>query len=513
MVVKYKDVTGDMTGRFDAVIIGTGAAGPVAAARLAKAGLSVAMVEEGGYYTSRDFTSNAPDMVAKLYRNAGILMLEGKPNIAFSEGCCVGGGTVVNAGVSWRTPEDVLEKWGRDFGIEEATPAVMEQYFEEIEERISVRPQDEESLGRDLRLFRDGSVKMGFRTIPVKRNQVHCCGCNNCILGCPADAKQSTLVTYVPDAMEAGAALYTNCRIDRIIMKEGRAAGVEGSFRLPGRTRSGNGAGNGRPYKLRLSADAVILACGALETPALLLRSGFKSRPIGRNLFIHPNVKGVGVFPDDIYGWKGTAQGWQVHEFLDRGILMATTHVPLAFLGLFNRGLANKNFDEASIYNRMLICGLLSEDTTTGRVTVTRGGRTRARYQITALDIERFKEGLVHLADLLFAAGADRMALPFRQLTEITKDEGTAPIKNVNPKPGDVEVLTVHAMGTTGMGSDPSVSAVDPFGKLHGAPNIFVVDASLFPSAVKVNPMLSIMAFAARNADHIIDGFPRLRIG
>ena len=279
---------------------------------------------------------------------------------------------------------------------------------------------------------------------------------------------------------------------------------------IPGRNPSDNGSGAGR-HRLKLTADAVILACGALETPALLLRSGLKSRPVGRNLFIHPNVKGVGVFPDEINGWKGTIQGWQVHEFLDHGLLMATTHVPLAFLGLFLHGLGNKNYDTASLYNRMLMCGVLSEDTTTGRVTVTRGGKTRARYQITRLDIERFKDGLVHLADLVFAAGAERMTLPFRQLTEITREDGTGPIKKINPKPADVEVLTVHAMGTARMGTDPGTSVVDPFGRLHGASNIFVVDASLFPSAVKVNPQISIMAFAARNGDFILDSFPRLR--
>ncbi len=203
-IVRFSHVAGkpDFTDDADVVVIGTGAGGAAIAAELAEGGRSVILLEEGDHYTSVDFGLDPPTMIKKLYRNAGTAVIRGTPNIIFSEGRCVGGSTVINGGMSWRTPEKVLKRWQWELGLTDMTPQRLDPYFAKVEERISVGPQDPESVGRDAELMIKGADKLGYKWIPAMRNQKHCAGSNNCAFGCPTDAKQSTLLTYIPRALQ-----------------------------------------------------------------------------------------------------------------------------------------------------------------------------------------------------------------------------------------------------------------------------------------------------------------------
>ena len=304
------DHHGDSVLDADVVIVGSGAGGAALAAELAEGGLDVVVLEEGRYWSTRDFTANASQMIRQMYRDGGATMALGSPPVLYQEGRAVGGSTVVNGGMSWRTPEKILDRWWREAGLDGIRAADMEPYFERVERRIHVRTQDPESIGRDNQLLKIGADAKGWKVIPNLRNQVHCPGSNNCAFGCPTGAKQSALVSYVPRALHFGARLYSDVRVERITRSGKRATGVVGHVVR---------ADGGRGHRLTVRAKLVVSACGAIHSPALLDRSGFRSPSgmVGKNLSLHPNVKLVAIFDEDVRGWEGVHQAYQVREALE----------------------------------------------------------------------------------------------------------------------------------------------------------------------------------------------------
>ncbi len=264
-VFNRDDFYGDTVLGCDVVVVGSGAGGSTAAAELAEAGFDVIVLEEGSYYGTKDFKPNALDMIRKMYRDGGASAAIGRPPILFQEGRTVGGSAVVNGGMSWRTPERILEDWAKDYGLPGLRPAALEPYFERVERRIHVAYQDPESIGRDNQLLKEGADKLGWAIDPNLRNQLHCAGSNNCAFGCPTGAKQSTLVTYIPRALHFGARVYSNVRINKITQHGKRATGVSGHVIRPNGTRG---------HRVTVRAKVVIAACGSIQTPALLHRSG-----------------------------------------------------------------------------------------------------------------------------------------------------------------------------------------------------------------------------------------------
>jgi choline dehydrogenase-like flavoprotein len=505
MVTSFDEVEGrpDLADACDVVVVGTGAGGAAIAAELAEGGREVVMLEEGGHYTAKDFTVDAPEMLRKLYRNAGTAVIRGRPNVIFSEGRCVGGSTVVNGGISWRTPEKVLKRWVWEHGLSDLSPERMEPIFAKVEERVSVAPQDPGSVGEDSELLRRGAERLGYRVVPVKRNQKHCCGSNNCVFGCPTDAKQSTLVTYVPRALARGARLYATCRVERILVEPGgdraRAVGVSGRFRDPQTGRLGP--------RLTVRAKVVVLAAGATQTPTLLLRNRLanSSGQVGRNFLIHPNAKAIAIYDHDVVGWKGTIQGYQIHEFIDEGIIMTTSFVPPGLLALSLPHFGAESLGLMRDYNRMVVAGTLVEDTHAGRVGLDVFGETKMSYQLDRVDVERLVRGIALLSEIYFESGARRVLLPFASLEEIRSPDEIRKLYERPIPAAEIECLTVHAMGTCRMGRDPKRSVVGAFGESHDVRGLFIADASVFPTAIGVNPQISIMALATRTGMHLLE--------
>ena len=491
-----EDWTGDRALECDVVVVGSGAGGAVMAAELAEGGLDVIVLEEGGYHPTSEFTAETTKMIRKLYRDGGATFAIGSPPVAYQEGRAVGGSTVINGGMSWRTPEKILDRWWREEAVERIRPVEMGRYFERVERRISSSYQDPWTIGRDSQLMKEGADKLGWEVIPNIRNQFHCAGTNNCAFGCPTGAKRSTLVTYVPRALSFGARLYADCKVERVMIHDQRAVGVEGRVLAP----NGEGA-----QRFTVRAKAVVSSAGAMHTPALLFRSGVKAKRLGHNLSLHPNVKVIAVFDENVEGWKGVHQAYQVREFQDEGYLFAAVNLPPSIVSmgspLYGAALGELLRD----YHRIVVAGMLLEDSVTGRVRLGPGGLPMAFYKLSDFDAHRLVRGTALLSELLFSVGARRIILPFEGVDDLRSPDDIQKLFAHPIHKGGMEVVTVHLMGTAAMGEHPERHVCDSFGKVRGLAGLYVSDASLFPSPIGVNPMETIMALSTRNAERLLD--------
>ena len=494
------EIRSDQIVNADVVVVGSGSGGATAAAALAETGLEVVILEEGALHRTESFTTDPIRGIQRLYRDAGTSVILGTPSILFAEGRCVGGSTVINGGMCWRTPERVLDEWTRDQGLPDVSPHAMEPHFERAEEILHSEPQQPDTLGRHSHLFLEGAQKLGWAPETNRRNMRRCMGLNNCALGCPTGAKQSMLVTEVPRALRAGARLFTHARVRRLLFKGRRAIGVRGDFL----------SARGRPtHGFEVHAPLVVLAAGARHTPGILLRSRVRNRALGRHLQVHPNAKVVGVFDERIDPWVGAHQTHQLHEFLDEGILIAYATVPPGLLASGLPGLGADHAARMRQYNHMLTAGALVEDTGEGRVRLGLDLQPYMTFRLSPRDVETIHRAVALTSELLFAAGAREVLLPFAHLPRLGSSDEIQRVHALPRRPGATELMTVHIMGSARMAADPRDGVVDPWGFVHGIEGLAIADASLFPSSVGVNPQESIMALVLRNAERMADAARR----
>ncbi len=492
-------VGSDLSLECGVVVVGSGAGGATVAAELAEAGVDVIVLEEGGYHPTASFTAGTGRALRTLYRDGGGGMAVGRPSVLYAEGRCVGGSTVVNGGMSWRTPARVLQRWAEREGLRAIGERDLDPYFAEIESRLSVGPQDPETIGRDSALFRDAARARGWQVVPNRRNQLHCAGTSSCSSGCPTGAKQSMLVTSVPRALAAGARLYADVRVDRVTRGAGAGVtGVTGHVVRPG---------GGRGPALTVRARAVVAAGGAIQTPALLARSGLRPAfgQLGRNLSVHPNAVVTAFFDQDVTGWQGVHQAFQVREFTGEGLLLtATSLTPSMLAGIVPAYGAELGALMAD-YNRIVTAGPLVSDTGTGRIRYLPGLGPQVFYQLTERDAARVVRGVELTAEALFTAGARRVLLPFEGAPVVrTPAELGRLLARPVPRRA-LQLFSIHLMGTARMSADPRRGVTGSFGEVHGVPGLIVADASLFPGPVGINPMETVIALALRNARRLLE--------
>lgn len=499
MITYGKDIDKDLVENCDVVVIGSGAGGGSMAAELAEGGLDVVILEEGGYYTSKDFSIDSYKAIPMLYRDAGSTVIMGKPNIIFNEGKCVGGSTVINGGMCWRTPERVLQRWRWEMGLDELTPKHLEPFFEKVEERVHIAPQSPQSLGRGDMMIKQTADKLGWHIRPNKRNQNGCTGEGVCVFGCPTDKKQSVLITYIPRALNKGARLYTDVKAVKVLVKNGAAVGVVA--RVIDRA-----TGKKTKRKVTVNAKTVVAAGGAMQTPILLMNSGVKcSGNVGKHLHCHPNVKVVGIFDEEICYWKGVHQGHQIHEFIEEGLIMTLAVVPPSLTALSFPQIGRDSLDLLEQWNHMLVMGGIVDDTTHGYVKRAPWGDPLPFYQIDHVE----RNGMLRLASIIsyfmFEMGAKKVLLPFSKLEELKSPDDIRKIYEADIKPEEIEVLTVHAFGTSRMGGNPKLSVVNPYGECWDVKKLFVADSGVVPSSLGVNPQETIMALSTRTGQYILE--------
>jgi choline dehydrogenase-like flavoprotein len=366
---------------------------------------------------------------------------------------------------------------------------------------LSVAPVGADIMGANGEVMERGRRELGYSGGPIRRNARGCHGSGVCAFGCPLDAKLGMHVTYLPLAARAGARIISGCRVEGLVIEGGRAVGVRGSIVDPE-----TGAVQ-RDARFEVRAQRVVLAAGAVYTPALLQRQGVanSSRQVGRNLRIHPGCGVLGVFDHDLHAWKGVMQSYYVDEKLRDGILVEATYPPPG-VGYSAGGVGGKGSDLKDFlarYRQTAAAGLIISDSGTGRVRATPGGGLLIAYNLSADDLRKTLEGIRLTTEIYLAAGAQEVHTLLPGLPAVRKREELSWITDGKWTAADLKLSAYHPMGTCRMGKDPRSSVVDDFGRAHDVPGLVVTDASILPGSTYVNPQITIMALAARSARHL----------
>jgi choline dehydrogenase-like flavoprotein len=399
----------------------------------------------------------------------------GAPPIVLPLGRGLGGTTLVNSGTCFRTPPPVLQRWAREYGLE-LDEATLRPCFERVERALSVAEVSPELAGANAAVARRGAERLGWSHGYLRRNARGCVGSGVCVFGCPTSAKQHTGITYIPRATAAGAQIVTDADVREVRVVGGRARGV--SARLP----------HGR--RLEVRAPTVVVACGTIHTPLLLERSGLPdaSGQRGRNLALHPATAAFARMDDVVDMARGVPQSFYIDEFAAEGIMFEGVAGPPAYAAMSLPLTGDAHTRAMADYRRLAQFGLMVSDSSRGRVRAV-AGRPVIRYDLGDEDLAKFRSGLARLRELFLAAGANEVYLPL--------PPGVPPER---ARARDLTLMAFHPLGTARADARASHGVTDGDLALHGVAGLHVADGSVVPSALGVNPQLTIMALATRLA-------------
>jgi choline dehydrogenase-like flavoprotein len=522
--IRSHAVAADASGPVDApivldanvVVVGSGAGGGVVAAALAQAGRSVVVLEAGQFSDERTMPRAELDAFDQHYLDHG-LTTSWDGSITMLAGTGVGGGTLINWMTCIDAPASVRDGWEREHGLDGVTGDAWADDTAAIESELGVA-ESTHVPPKDAILLR-GARALGWEAAATRRNATACGDCGSCGFGCRRGTKQSGIRVHLARASAAGARIIAGARVDRVLVQNGVAVGVEAELTMAGDPATTAGP----PRRLLVHAPTVVLAAGALRTPAILQRSGFEHPAIGRHLRLHPVPVVAGRFDETVEMWRGTLQAAHSLEFSepDAGrngyvIESAPGHPGLLALALPWEG-AEAHAGIMAGVARLSPLIAVTRDGGEGRVTLTKNGHVRIDYRLDATGVATLRHALVSMARLSRAAGASDIVAAgtppawFRASASGT-DVGGQGFARFEDTLGAFDfaanrgaVFSAHQMGSVRMGADPGDSACDPWGRVRAASKgqatvggLYVGDGSVFPTGIGVNPMVTIMAMARR---------------
>jgi choline dehydrogenase-like flavoprotein len=464
----------------ETLVIGSGAGGSITATTLARAGRDVVVVEEGPWVAADAVEAFSLDEMVAKYRNGGGAATLGLPPIAYVEGCCVGGSTEVNSGLWAHIPAPVADEWGLRFAIDEFSASVVETYAKRIEEELCVSKLPGAPPPSSSVLVR-GAEARGWRSTEFPR-----------VFTYDAEhrgTKQTMTRTLIPAAVTAGARIIPDCRIDRLVRRGDRVVGVRGKRR----------DASGTEVDVSIHAEHVFVCGGAIQSPALLRRSGIR-RNIGTSLKLHPTIRVAARFPYELD--HADVPMHRITEFAPGveigGSASRRSYVAMALAD------ATPDYDEALADWKNIFIYYAAIHDGTGRVRSVPGLRSPVvTYRLGEGDMSRLARGLVLLGEALFAAGA----------TELYPSLSGGPIVRRPDELGQwwdavtrsrANLMTIHMTSSVGMGEDRASTGADSFGRVWGIPNLRVNDASVLPDAPGVNPQCTVMSIALRNVEEFL---------
>lgn len=469
----------------DVCVIGSGAAGSVIACRAAQAGRSVLLVERGPYVRPPQMNDCEMEMIPLLYKDGGLQMNTGM-DMFILQGTCVGGSTTLSNMVMMRAPPEVLSGWTR-FGAEIDLSSLSGSY-EAIEREIAATEADLAHTSGSTMRFLDGARSLGLSPQRMRKALGDCRGCGNCNIGCAFDAKRSALATYVPWAEGHGARVLADTEVDRIETRGRRAVAVHVRA---GRARE----------RQRIVAKQVVVAAGAINSSGLLLKSGLR-RNVGTRVSFNAGSMMVAEFDEPLDGYDADQMTW----FLPGdGFIIEPTHNPLMSAALTTPGWFEEHATLMRRQRQLAYAGSLISTGPTGTVVHSPfWGHEETRFRPGPVEVDRVKRGLKLISEIFFAAGARRLILPTHTFRAIRSPKEIAQIDEHVVSTRRFSFGSAHPQGGNPMSADPRMGVVDANFVVHGFDNLFVCDASIFPSSVTVNPVSTIMALADYAAPRIL---------
>jgi choline dehydrogenase-like flavoprotein len=506
------DLPADVVVKAGVCVIGTGAGGAVAAARLAEAGHDVVLLEEGGWWDPGELTEQEGVMVPALYAERGMRATDDL-SVPFFQGRSVGGSTTVNWLVMLRTPDWVLGEWAAEHGTEGMGPADLAPVFDLVERETHALPVPDDAHNPSNRILLDGARALGWSAFSGSVNARGCVRCGMCGLGCRYQARQGPTAVYVPRALAAGARLYADVRADRIEVAE---RGGPAPLKRVHATVLDRATGRPRG-RMTVEAPVVVVAGGAVETPALLQRSDLGGGGVGRYLRLHPTTAVIGRHPRTLYGGGGLPLSAVCDEFLrgedGYGFWIECPPLYPALASVAVPGFGEPHREVMRGFARLGSLIVLVRDgadrgRSSGEVRVDRRGRTHLSYRLGPHERSLVARGMKAAARIHFAAGAEEVRTLHAEVVRMRSPAEVDVVDRRSHGPNQLGVLSAHVNGTCRIGRDPRSSGCDPGGQRHGVPGLYVADGSLLPTAPGVNPQETIMALATLVAGRIADRHP-----
>ena len=487
----HRGADGPLELQAEVCIIGSGAGGSVLAAGLAQRGRSVVVLEAGPYATRLDFSQKEGEAYPMLYQDR-FLRATADGSVAILQGRSVGGGTTVNWTTCFRTPQRVRDAWRDRFGLE----LDLDPHFEAVEQRLNVAEWPIANANNEV--LRRGCEALGWEWGRLRRNVLGCANSGYCGLGCPFDAKQAMLVTTLQDLLDAGGTLVSDCQVVGL-EHDGRKVATE------------RGRSNGHPVTVR--ADKVVVSGGAINSPCLLLANDIDPNGlVGTSTFLHPVVAVGGIYDERIEGWYGAPQSIGSHQFIDRGdapgwfMEVPPLQPMLASAGFMGFGRMQQEFMAQLAH----VCSILSifadgfhDAAPGGTVTVRADGRPRVDYPVSEELAAAFKDAHVAMARIHLAAGTKVASTLHPEPVVIETEGDLAKLEAADYGTLRHSIFSAHQMGGCPMNADPGRGVVTPDHKVNGFDNLFVVDGSVLPTSLGVNPSQTIYGLAHRAIDPV----------
>ena len=526
ILMPYEVVTHDVVEEADVCIIGSGAAGSILANKILEGidgfeGKNVILIEKGGYYDPEDFNQRGASMMKLLWKNGGAQFSDDL-SLVIAQGECLGGSTTINDAVCFDTPDHIKKQWRDQYGVK-IDDQKWESAIKEVKDRLSVKALTDDEIRRNKNalILKDACKNHSlegqpqpYSGRPNERNCEDCATCGTCHYGCHYQTKQDMLNTYIFDALhienEKKFKIFCNCDVRKINYENGTATGVEGKFL---------GEKGIEKFKLKVNAKVIILAAGSIASSALLLSNNIAYEKAGKGLAVHPSTTIIAKFKDEVRASEGIPMAYCCDQFsvlnykdnqTRGGFMLESIFTPII---QFSMMLPEQHHEKLmKDFKYYAMAGVMVRDDPVGRIRLSKKGNPKIHYDLNDAGLNDLLKGIETIIRLYFQEGAEHVITNHGTTNVITKDgdidSKISKIIDEIKSENNNKILTglgsAHPQGGNRMGSNPTSCVVDENCQVYDFKNLFVCDASVFPTSLGVNPQITVMAIATMTAENIL---------